>query len=94
MFYDGKVQSANHFTCIFSARGVFYSDSGQSFDNVLLYGNELELFQLELMIYVLFVCLFDDTLLAVLVAAIFHVVSRAIKKIRSYNNILTCSQTT
>lgn len=58
-----------------AACGVFYSDSGQSFDNVLLYGNELELFQLELMIFALVVCLFGSGFLALFVAASVHMVS-------------------
>lgn len=33
------------------ARGVFYLDSGHSFDNVLFYGNDFVLFQYELMVF-------------------------------------------
>lgn len=35
-----------------TARGVFYLDSGHSFDNVLFYGNDFVLFQYELMVFI------------------------------------------
>lgn len=65
--------------------GVFYSDAGQSFDNVHLYGNELELFQLELMIFALVVCLFGNGLLALFVVAGFQMVSGELLLIKHMN---------
>lgn len=48
-----KFSQNGHFNKIIClARGVFYLDSGHSFDNVLFYGNDFALFQYELMIFV------------------------------------------
>lgn len=58
------------------ARGVFYTDAGHSFDSVLLYGNELQLFQAELMVFVLAHSVCGDGALAMLAVIAFHLCVR------------------
>lgn len=51
------------------ARGVFYLDSGHSFDNVLFYGNDTALFLHELIVFIWIFVLSDSYIAGILAVA-------------------------
>lgn len=54
------------------ARGVFYLDSGHSFDDVLFYGNDFVLFQYELMLFIWIFVMTDSYVAGILGVAGFQ----------------------
>lgn len=52
---------------VISGRGIFYLDSGHSFDNSLFYGNENLLVQFELMIFLVVTIISENFLIAIII---------------------------
>lgn len=69
-FYNSRVQ-----LFVFIDRGIFYMDSGHSFDKVLFYGHEWTFFLFELMNFIFIVMLTGNYLVACLTVAIVNRVS-------------------
>lgn len=74
-------------TCfnLYLDRGVFYSDTGHSFANVLFHGNEMDLFSVEIMVFILFGSLTGDYLMAMLFVSALNRVSVLIEAIIKTN---------
>lgn len=73
-------------TNVTEIRGIFYLDSGHSFDKVLFYGNELILFQMDLMIFVLLIIVSNNYLLSILAVGLVYKLLEFIAKYLAKSN--------
>ncbi|KAJ9575177.1 hypothetical protein L9F63_025870, partial [Diploptera punctata] len=74
------------FTEIFE-KGILYSDSGHSFDNVLFYGNEFTLVTFDIILFSFVEILFHDFLLAAVVTAFCAQILVIIRKVGGKRNL-------
>ncbi|XP_067004734.2 meckelin [Anabrus simplex] len=68
-------------------RGIFYTDSGQSFDKVLFYGNEFTLASFDIMLFSFMEVIFQDYLIAIIVTALVAKLLVHVRKVGGRRNL-------